>query len=367
MKNFLAACVILLGTAAGCTAQEHPVQVPDQVMQGIYEEVKTPYKYGLVLVGEDNTRKTDCPTIFRKGDKWYMYYFVFDGRGYETWMAESDDLLHWKKQGRVLSFSSPEDWDSNQKGGYLALTDHEWGGDYRLPKYDGKHWMTYFGGSDKGYEAGLLSIGVAYTEGDPTVAHEWKRLDKPVLMSTDSDAGWWDNITMYKNSVIWDKAKTTGHPFVMYYNAKGDSISKVRGAERIGMAVSDDMVHWKRWGKDPLLNHHAGITGDAYIQKIGDVWVMFYFGAFWKERPGISAWNRFAASYDLVNWTDWTGPDLINPTEPYDAMFAHKSCVIKHDGVVYHFYCSVDKDDRRGIAVATSKDLGKSTLTYPEK
>lgn len=27
-----------------------------------------------------------------------------DGRGYETWFAESDDLLHWNTKGRVLSF-----------------------------------------------------------------------------------------------------------------------------------------------------------------------------------------------------------------------------------------------------------------------
>jgi hypothetical protein len=38
--------------------------------------------------------------------------------------------------------------------------------------------------------------------------------------------------------------------------------------------------------------------------------------------------------------------------------------VIKHDGVVYHFYCAVDAADNRGIAVATSKDLGTSTLRF---
>ena len=365
MKRIFLSLSLFTFCACTLTAQR-PADVPADVMQNIYEEIKTPYKYGLVLTGADAGKKTDCPTIFRKGKKWYMYYFVYDGRGYETWMAESDNLLNWTNLGRVMSFSADTDWDSNQKGGYIALPEYDWGGKYRLEKYNKNYWMTYFGGSSKGYEAGLLSIGVAHTAGDPTRAHEWERLPRPVLMSTDRDASWWDNITMYKNSVIWDKDETLGYPFLMYYNAKGDSISKVRGAERIGLAVSKDMVNWKRWGTEPLLSHGpVGITGDAYIQKIGDVWVMFYFGAFWESRPGISAWNRFACSYDLVNWTDWTGDDLINPTEDYDAMFAHKSCVIKHDGIVYHFYCSVDKDDRRGIAVATSKDLGKSTVEYP--
>lgn len=363
----IAPTLAALALCIGLSRAQQPAEVPAEVMQSIYEEVKTPYKYGLVLTGEDNTKKTDCPTIFRRGKKWYMYYFIFDGRGYETWMAESDNLLNWRTLGPVMSFTGEADWDSNQKAAYLALPEWEWGGKYRLQKYNKKYWMSYFGGSSTGYEAGLLSIGIAHTTGDPTVPHPWDRLDKPVLMPTDSTASWWDNITMYKNSVVWDKKETLGYPFLMYYNAKGDKISKVRGAERIGLAVSKDMVNWERWGGEPLLSHGpVGITGDAYIQKINDLWVMFYFGAFWEDRPGISAWNRFACSYDGVHWTDWTGEDLIHPTEDYDAMFAHKSCVIKYKGVVYHFYCAVDKDDRRGIAVATSVDMGKSTVQYPD-
>jgi len=86
------------------------------------------------------------------------------------------------------------------------------------------------------------------------------------------------------------------------------------------------------------------------------VWVMFYFGAFWEDKEhGKTAFNRFACSYDLVNWTDWTGDDLIKSTEMYDAKYAHKSYVVKWKGVVYHFYCAVDNKDVRGIAVATSK------------
>jgi len=228
--------------------------------------------------------------------------------------------------------------------------------------------MSYIGGNTKGYEAGLLSIGVAFTDKDPSSVHEWQRLKKPVLMSTDKDARWWENTTQYKSTVIWDQSKTTGHPFVMYYNAKGDSIDPSRArVERIGMAVSDDMVHWRRYLKDPVLAHQRGITGDAFIQKIDDLWVMFYFGAFWQKDGKDGAFNRFACSYDLVHWTDWTGENLIQPSEPYDEQYAHKSCVLKWDGVVYHFYCAVNKQDQRGIAVATSKDLGKSALTFTSK
>lgn len=337
--------------------------VPGTVLENIYQDIKTPHKYGMVMVPPDDSKKLDCPSIFRKGKKWYMVYIMYDGRGYETLLAESKDLLHWKTKGKMMSFAdSTTSWDANQRAGYISLQDHEWGGKYKWRSFNKKHWMTYIGGTGTGYEQGLLSIGLANTRKKITKPHEWHRFDKPVLMATDSNAGWWENNTIYKSSVIWDKTKTTGHPFVMYYNAKGDSLKPKRGKERIGMAVSDDMEHWKRYLDQPVLDHFTGITGDAVIQRMDNVWVMFYFGAFWKNRP--AAFNRFACSYDLVHWTDWHGDDLINSTEDYDGRFAHKSFVISYKGVVYHFYCAVDNKDQRGIAVATSKDLGKSTLTF---
>ncbi len=338
--------------------------IPEEVMEGIYLEIKTSYKYGLVVVPPDPTRKFDCPTVFRKGHMWYMTYLVFDGRGYETWLARSRDLLRWETLDKILSFSDSTTWDDDQKAGYPSLQDHRWGGTYKLRRYNKKYWMSYFGGSTRGYERGLLSVGMAFTGKDPATAHEWQRLDKPVLMATDADARWWENNTIYKNTVIWDKDEMTGYPFVMFYNARGDSINPRRGAERIGMAVSDDMVHWKRFGKAPVINHHRGICGDAVIQKEGDVWIMFYFGAFWPTRKDADAFNRFACSYDLVNWTEWKGEDLIAPSEPYDNWFAHKSSVVKFKGVVYHFYCAVNEDEDRGIAVATSVDLGKSGKNF---
>lgn len=88
---------------------------------------------------------------------------------------------------------------------------------------------------------------------------------------------------------------------------------------------------------------------------------------FWNKKPEIKAWNSFACSRDLVNWTDWEGEPLVIPSEWYDNRYAHKSCVVKWQGVVYHFYCSVDKDGNRGIALATSKDLGRSWMVYPTK
>lgn len=341
------------------SAQE---KVSEAVMQKIYEEVKTPYKYGLVMVPDDSSKMLDCPSVYRIKNAWYMTYIIFDGRGYETWLAKSPDLLNWKTQGRIMSFTE-NTWDANQKAGYIALQDYNWEGPYKVQKYKGKYWMSYLGGATSGYEAGTLGIGMAYSKSlnQPV---EWQRLDYPVLSAKDEDVRWYDNITIYKSTVIWDKQKSIGYPFVMYYNSKGSDKANGKGvAERISMAVSNDMVHWNRFGDEPVIDHETGISGDAFITKIDDVWVMFYFGAFW--RP--DAFDRFACSYDLVNWTDWKGEDLVKPSEDFDSQYAHKPFVIKYNGIVYHYYCAVDKDENRGIAVATSVDVGKSKLRFQKK
>lgn len=335
-------------------------KVSDVEMQKIYDEVKTPYKYGLVMLQENSLKMVDSPSIFRYKNDWYMTYIIFDGKGYESWLAKSSDLLNWETLGRIMSFTE-NTWDANQKAGYIALQDYTWDGSYKVRKYKGNYWMSYLGGAASGYEAGTLGIGMAYSKilNQPI---EWQRLEQPVISSNDEDVRWYDRITIYKSSVIWDKQKKTGYPFVMYYNAKGNDPNRGKEtAERIAMAGSDDMIHWKRFGDEPVIDHKTGISGDAFITKIDDVWVMFYFGAFWKP----NAFERFACSYDLMHWTDWTGDDLVCPSENYDSQFAHKPFVLKYEGVVYHFYCAVNQSGQRGIAVATSVNKGKSNLRFP--
>jgi predicted GH43/DUF377 family glycosyl hydrolase len=345
VKNLLFICTLFLLSSAYAQNVKNKA-VPREVMKKIYEEIKTPYKYGIVLKHPDSTKMVDSPTIFRKDSIWYMTYIVYDGRGYETWLAESADLLNWKTKGRILSFTE-NTWDANQKAGYMALVDIEWGGSYKVEQFQGKYWMTYLGGAAKGYETGTLGVGMAYSQ-TLTEAKEWERMPKILLNPHDKESRWFENKTIYKSLIIKDKDKLTGYPFLMYYNAKGNS----GDFESIGMAGSKDMLDWKRLGTDPVITKRKGICGDAQIARIGDIYVMFYFGAFWKP----AAFERFACSYDLVNWTEWDGEDLIAPSKDFDATYAHKPWVIKWKGIVYHFYTAVGKSGRV-IAVAVSKEI----------
>lgn len=359
MKPFLCGLALLLGGFwPGLLVQAQGVA--PELMQQTYETIKTPYKYGLIMVPEKG-RMVDSPSVFCLDGRWYMTYISFDGRGYETWLAQSDDMLEWKTLGKLMSFAD-QGWDADQKAGYVALQDYRWGGSYAPQKYKGKYWMSYLGGDTHGYEAGALGVGIAWAE-DFVPTREWERVSEAVLAPGDEDARWYDNNVIYKSSVIWDQDKTLGHPFVMYYNAKGKPAPGERGVERIAMAVSDDMLHWRRYGTEPVIDHGSGISGDAQITRIGDLWVMFYFGAGWK--PG--GFERFACSHDLVHWTPWEGGDLIAPSEEYDARYAHKPCVIYRDGIVYHYYNAVDGAGNRGLALATSRPIGHSGKSFPKE
>lgn len=323
--------------------------VSAEIMQRIYNEVQTPYKYGIVLKAPDSTKMADSPTIFRMKNKWFMVYIIFDGKGYETWLAESHDLLQWKTKGKLMSFTQ-NTWDANQKAGYPSLIDINWNGSYQAKKFDNRYWMSYLGGADAGYEAGRLGIGMSHTK-DLTKPSEVQRREEPVLASTDTSAKWYDNKTIFKSSVIEDNERHTGQRFVMFYNAAGIK----NGFESIAMAVSDDMKTWKRFSDEPVITKGRGICGDAQIVRMNDLYVMFYFGHNWEDgKP--TAFDRFACSYDLINWTEWRGANLVEPSEPYDEQYAHKPWMIKWNGVVYHFYNAVGNQGRV-IALATSKDL----------
>ena len=126
------------------------------------------------------------------------------------------------------------------------------------------------------------------------------------------------------------------------------------------MAVSDDLRTWTRYGSEPVILNRDGadkaaLSADPMVRRIGDKYVMFYFGYQWgpfAEHAG----ETFAVSRDLVHWTKWDGAPLLFPSEPWDRVHAHKPWVIRHDGIVYHFYCAVG-DRGRVLALATSKEM----------
>ena len=172
-------------SSVACVAMAAEKIVSQETMKAIYEEVKTPYKVGMVLLPEKG-EKIDNPCVFRHGDEWYMIFVVFDGKGYETHLAKSADLVKWKRLGKVFGRAEGTCWDSAQADGWPALLDPRWDGPNTLNTFDGRYWMMYIGGHKKGYETDPLSTGVAWTD-DPSAVKQWTRYPKnPVFSPSDA-------------------------------------------------------------------------------------------------------------------------------------------------------------------------------------
>jgi len=75
----------------------------------------------------------------------------------------------------------------------------------------------------------------------------------PVLSMRQSDVRDFEKKTLYKSNIIWDKSESMVYRFFMFYNGKIKN-----GYERIGMAVSADMINWSRYGTEP------GVVGVCY-------------------------------------------------------------------------------------------------------
>lgn len=325
--------------------------VTENEMQKILKEIETPYKYGPVMKLEDDW--TDSASVFRYDGRWYMYFISIsknrDVSGYETHLAVSDDLLHWEKIDTIFRRNDLNRWDSKQCAGYAAFMDINWGGSNEVKKVNGKYYITYLAGNSDGYEPDPLYMGLAYSN---TPIKEFTRFPEPILKPEDEDARELETKTLYRSFLFEDEAKITGYKYVNVYNAKAQD-----GTERIFTAVSNDGENWERYGDKAIVDDRLDcpdniISGDGQIIKIGDIYVMFYF-----RLMNGQAFNMFAASRDFVNWTLWRGEPIMQASEEWDNSFAHKPWVIKHDGVVYHYYCACNQKGERFIAVATSKDL----------
>jgi len=330
----------------------HKTVTPER-MKEVRAMLDTRVKRGAVM--EFDGFYTDSPSVFRHGDKWYMYFIAIskDTRvsGYQTHLAVSDDLLRWQYVGVILGRDEERTWDSKQIAGYAALYDTSVGGGCRLSRHEGKYYVTYLAGASDGYEPDPLFMGLARSD-NPVDKTSFTRLDMPILAPDDPDARTFETKTLYKSAVIEDKENLTGYRFVMFYNAKGYD-----GGERIYMAVSDDMTHFERYGDVPVIDDVTGdsdcrITADPMILKDKDGLYVMNFMKYTRSR---SAFDTFACSYDLIHWTEWRGEPTAAPdkSDPDQNLFAHKPWIVTWQGHVYHFYCACTTDGRRYIALAT--------------
>jgi len=324
----------------------------------------TPYKYGKpVLVGSGvqgafDYHAVDCPFVFQHQDRFYMMYVGFDGVGYQTALATSDDLLNWEHLSTILRRDDRARWDSRNVAGTWILRENDMHAAPVLKKWNGKYWLAYHSYPGDGYEEGSAKIGLAWTEDESLLT--WNRFEEPILIPEDGAD--WEHGGLYKECLVEHEGT-----FYLFYNAKNQNHS--RWIEQTGLAISTDLNHWKRHEQNPVIRvtpdaWDSGFVSDPCVLRNGNQWAMFFFGYDYKK-----AQEGIALSDDLLQWEKYPKPIVtVGEEGELDAIFAHKPSVVSHNGILYHYYTASrrpEDGDRtcnifpefRTIAVATSQPL----------
>lgn len=321
----------------------------------------TPFKLGRPVVqgsgipGRFDAQGVDCPFVFRHRDRFCMMYVGFDGIGYRTGLAESRDLVNWTFKGIMLDRMEEEGskarWDRIGAAGSWIMLESD--GVFDTPvlkKIDGRYWMVYHSYPEAGYEAGGARMGLAWCKDEELL--EWNRLDEPVF--TYEDGGLWEQGGLYKCCVIHSEGL-----YHMFYNAKNSTDWPWK--EETGLAVSEDLQHWRRHPDNPLLktkpdSYYSVYYSDPCLKYSSEdsVWLNFGFGFDGRQAQGALAWSE-----NLAQWTQLERPWLpAGLPGQVDSLHAHKSSVIYWEGVLYHYYCACRPVREEDEAVMGIQDGG---------
>lgn len=234
------------------------------------------------------------PSVVRVNGTFHNLYSGFDGTTWHTGLAISSDGISWEKQGRVLS-PDPESWEA----GYIAANGSA--------LHDGERFLYWY----QAGERGRTQIGLAISSD----ARGWEKHPEPVL---DLGApGTWDEAGLGDPYVI-----RCGGMFYLFYLGQNRE-----GLQRLGLARSEDGVHWQKSGSNPVLD--VGVPGsfderglgEPSLFVVGERFYMLYTGRDAQEerRIGWAAsddgvdWERIAAPV-LEGFSDWNAQVVCDPS-----------------------------------------------------
>jgi predicted GH43/DUF377 family glycosyl hydrolase len=269
----------------------------------------------------------------------------FDGEGYQTGLASSEDLKAWKKEGVIIKrdpqravtrYNVALTWILRQNDVFSAG---------ELKKVGGRYVGAYHAYPNAGLEEGPAVIGLATS----TDLRHWE-VEEPCLHPEDGAP--WEHAGLYKACLF--EADST---YYLFYNAKNQP---AQWHEQTGFATSKDLKTWVRFEGNPVLRNgppgspDERFASDPCVLRYGNQWAIFYYGL---DGKGVAR-DLLALSSNLRE-AEKRGGYLVDvgPPGSVDSTYAHKPSVIFQDGVLYHFYCTVSKEFGRGISVATSHPL----------
>ncbi len=303
------------------------------------------------IPGHEKFRNADVPCVYQlpgQADKWYMSFIAFDGKGYNSFVAESADLVTWTRPRLAMGYGPAGEFDHGGRViGAFLYESYDIKAPRLLKKRDGKFW-TLYGCYPRqgGYELRPGYEGVAVSDDGLT----WRRAkDKPTLAVQDGDCAAWEKDCIYQPWLVEHKGR-----FFDFYNAAHG------GIEQTGLAFSTNLLDWMRYPANPVIANRPGgydekFASDPKVFRDGDHWTMFYFGV---GKGG--AHVMIAFSRDLVHWTAHPEPLYKAGGNPsgLDKQYAHKiSLVYKAANETFYMHYCACGPKGRGIGLITSKPL----------
>jgi len=303
------------------------------------------------IPGFEDVHMTDVPTVYQlPGDpKWYLTFVGFDGNGYQSFVAESDDLVHWINLRLAMGFGPEGSFDHGGVVlGAFLYEDYDIRAPRTLKQRDGKYWSLYGAYPRQGgYELRPGYEGVASS--DDGLA--WHRAqDAPVLSVHQPDCAEWEKDCIYQPWLVEHEGR-----YFNFYNAANGHI------EQMGLALSNDLLEWRRHEHSPVIPngpegcYNEKFSSDGKVYWDTDHWVMFFFGV---GQGGAHIMAAF--SQDLYSWTVDPEPLYKSGGNPsgLDRQYTHKTSLVWNPAneTYYLFYNAVGNQGR-GIGLITSKPL----------
>jgi predicted GH43/DUF377 family glycosyl hydrolase len=267
-----------------------------------------------------------------------MAFIGFNGKGYNSFVVESDDLINWKNPRLAMGFGKKGEFDfGGCVIGAFLYEDYGVKSPRILKKKDGKYW-TLYGCYPKqgGYELRPGYEGVAASNDGIT----WTRAsNEPILSVFQQDKKDWEKDCIYQPWLV----EHQGTYYNIYNAANGHT-------EKMGLALSNNLTHWVRYPFNPVIDnckdgYDSRLAADGKIFRDGDHWTMFYFGV---GKGG--AHIMVAFSRDLVHWTKDPEPLYKAGGHPsgLDKQYAHKISLVYNpkDETFYMFYCATGTKGR---------------------
>ncbi|MDR2761777.1 MAG: hypothetical protein LBB88_04170 [Planctomycetaceae bacterium] len=301
------------------------------------------------IAGSEDFRNFDCPCIYQlkdKPDTWYMAFIGFNGKGYNSFVVESSDLINWTNPRLATGFGKKGEFDYGGRViGAFLYENYDIKSPRILKKKDDKYW-TLYGCYPRqgGYELRPGYEGIATSNNGIT----WSRFgEEPILSVFQKDVKDWEKDCIYQPWLIEHQGK--------YYSIYNAAQGKY---ERMGLALSDNLTQWTRYPNNPVIDNRkdgydAIFASDGKVFHDDDHWTMFYFGV----NEG-KAHIMIAFSRDLIHWT--TNPEPLYKAGGHplglDKQYAHKISLVYNpkNETFYMFYCATGNKGRT-IALLTSK------------